>query len=269
MLIMRFVRLELLSVRTTILRTKIVFRQTRPSTRRKRTRPFVSTLNPATTVSVGNYEVVEAGGVSELGSNHIEAYQYGHRDDGQHDLSPGPDMLPAMLPAQRAYPTPPSESPPCNPPTSHPSYDAPPPTELFAPFPWGDGNPSRPDQGNGMPTAEATRARQATTRTRTRRTATSVRPASSSEAFEMCEPGPPYPPRQCEAYAPSAPTAPTFAASGLDAQTIGMPEFVQGSSSGAPAANAPRSSKAGPSRTQKRRRPLARARRRTQRRPFV
>ncbi|KAH8107592.1 hypothetical protein DFH11DRAFT_1167411 [Phellopilus nigrolimitatus] len=140
-------------------------------------------LNPATTASIGSQEVVEAGGVLELGR--VSNYD-------QWDLYPGPDTLPAMLPAERAYPTPPSESPPSDPQASHQQI-------------------------------------------------------SLSRSI-----GPLYPPHQD--YSPTSftlPAVPGFLPSGNNSEAHDMPEFVQGSSRGAAAANAPRPSKAGPSRTQK------------------
>ncbi|KAH8109887.1 hypothetical protein DFH11DRAFT_893798 [Phellopilus nigrolimitatus] len=214
--------------------------------------PALLTLNPATTASIGNYEVAEAGGDSEPGFNQrvypsppsespstgytttshsprhipvlsIQDYHYDQHEDNQASVSanpctalqPTPPYSPrtghpqALLGGSIADGRPPAASTSVNTATAVefpglPSYDAPPAIEIFSRFPWGDGDRSQLEHGNGMSTADP------------------------SYTLSL------------------APTALAFPASGYN-----VPEFVQGSSSGAPAANVSRSSEAGPSRTDK------------------
>ncbi|KAH8107609.1 hypothetical protein DFH11DRAFT_1168281 [Phellopilus nigrolimitatus] len=246
--------------------------------------PALLMLNPATTASIGSQEVVEAGGVLELGRN---------SNYNQWDLYPGPDTLPAMLPAERAYPTPPSESPPSNPQASHqqislsrsigplyPPHQDYRPTSFTLPAVPGflpSGNSSEahnmPEfvQGSSSGAAAANAPRsskagpsrtqkstKAARKSKAKNTAKAVRLTSTSpygvpeDAFGMPEPRAPTASYQDHRPTPFAlPTVPDFPAAGNVFQADNMPEFVQGSSSGTSAASPSRSSKAGPSRTDK------------------
>ncbi|KAH8109891.1 hypothetical protein DFH11DRAFT_1810042 [Phellopilus nigrolimitatus] len=214
--------------------------------------PALLVLNTASIVPIANYEVAEAGGDSEPGFNQrvypsppsespstgytttshsprhipvlsIQDYHYDQHEDNQASVSanpctalqPTPPYSPrtghpqALLGGPIADGRPPAASTSVNTATAVefpglPSYDAPPAIEIFSRFPWGDGDRSQLEHGNGMSTADP------------------------SYTLSL------------------APTALAFPASGYN-----VPEFVQGSSSGAPAANVSRSSEAGPSRTDK------------------